>query len=113
MPNRIDRTPIATNRTRTEKGGQHVPTRAGIQAHLDYTNVVKRQGQEKLSEWSVKEKRAKQHRSGNAIHPEFRNMTPIQLDRFISNAEAEFWLADQQVKRCDEEILRLKGLLER
>lgn len=111
MPKLIDRTPISVKRGKGGTGGDAVPTRLGIQMHRDYVMVNLQKGQERVANWSVKEKRAKQHSDGVARHPEFSGMTPIQLERFIKDAEAEFWLADQQVQFCKSELARLERLL--
>ena len=112
MSKSIDRTPVDVKRGKGGTGGDHVPTKEGLRAELDFHLHRKRNLTTQRDDWSVKEKRARQHVRGIAIHPEFRGMTPLQIDRFCKDAEAEFWIAEMNLAHCNQDIERCTRLLE-
>lgn len=111
MGTRLTRTPLPVKRGKGGTGGDLVPTVEGVLQHRDYVLRNLASGQEKLAEWSTKEKRAKQQRDGICVHAELRFMTALQLDRYIKHCEGEFWIASRQVDDCNEELARLNRLL--
>lgn len=113
MPKQIDREPITVKRGKGGTGGDHVPTRAGVQAHIDSIVHQIELHTKQQTDWHIKHARAEQHERGVASHPEYRGMTPLQLHRAIAEFEGNFWVEQNNILRLREEVEVLRRLLKR